>query len=67
MARLIKADDIRKRIQTLIDDRGGPLSSEFTAGLYTAMLEISDCDTVAFIDDKDGHVSKAWTFTKERS
>lgn len=67
MARLIKADDIRKRIQTLIDDRGGPLSSEFTCGLYTAMLEIADCDSIAFIDDKDGHLFKNYTLTEDRS
>lgn len=67
MARLIKADDIRKRIQTLINERGGPLSSEFTAGLYTAMLEISDCDSIAFIDDKDGHLFKNYTLTEDRS
>lgn len=66
MARLIKADDIRKRIQTLIDDRGGPLSSEFNCGLYTAMLEISDCDSIAFIDN-DGHIFKNWTRNEERS
>ena len=67
MARLIKADDIRKRIQTLIDDRGGPLSSTFTAGLYTAMLEISDCDSIAFIDDNDGRIYKNWIADDERS
>lgn len=66
MGRLIKADDIRKRIQTLIDERGGPLSSEFNCGLYTAMLEISDCDSIAFID-KDGHIFKNYLNNKERS
>lgn len=66
MARLIKADDIRKRIQTLIDARGGPLSSEFNCGLYTAMLEISDCDSIAFVD-KDGHIFKNYINNEERS
>lgn len=53
MNRLISAQDLRERIEKKIFENLGPENAAFNVGLYTALIEISLSDTVAFIDKND--------------
>lgn len=62
MNRLISAQDLRGRIEKKIFENLGPENAAFNVGLYTALIEISLSDTIAFVDENDNLYRSTTTF-----